>query len=318
MKSIRDNRLPREFQRWLNKAAPIPNGVHLLRRTIDLRGDVSIFLAMGVLFGMVPALLLVILIKEWESISANLGMLGCIIAVALGCASVPLLLLRRAWVTYGASIDDRRGQLRQGVFIGPEGVLVRMTPNQNFPIAWSEFVAARRYPPEESRSIRRPLLIIGTTRGEISFFAERLLAGYPEIHSIAQEVRSDWKPQYLRPRKDRVLRDDLVTQSRSMRGIAYIIVPMFLIMGSIGAVMVLDQNSPLLNTMALLIVIGIVLVVAASINLVVRGLQTARYYRCPQCGATLPRYEQAMPAIHYYCESCNIEWDTGANENETG
>lgn len=318
MKSISDNRLPREFQRWIDKAAPVPNGVHILRRTIDLRGDVLIFLAMGILFGMMPALLIVILIEEWASISANLGMLGSMIAVALGCASVPLLLLHRAWVTYRASLDDRRGQLRQGVFIGPEGVLVRMTPNKNYPIAWSEFVAARRYPPKESRSVRRPQLIIRTTRGEISFFAERLPAGYSEIHSIAQKVRSDWKPQKLRPREDRVLRDDLVTQSRSMRGIVYIVVSMFLIMGSIGMVIVLDQNSPLVNTMALLIVIGIVLVIAASINLVVRGLQTARYYRCPQCGATLPRYEQAMPAIHYYCESCNIEWDTAANENETG
>ena len=66
-----------------------------------------------------------------------------------------------------------------------------------------------------------------------------------------------------------------------------------------------------------IIVIGIVMVVAASINLFIRGLRTARYYRCPQCGATLPQYEQAMPSIHYYCESCNVEWDTGANENET-
>lgn len=35
------------------------------------------------------------------------------------------------------------------------------------------------------------------------------------------------------------------------------------------------------------------------------------YYCCPRCKRKTPSVKEVKPKLHYYCQHCNIEWDTG-------
>lgn len=56
---------------------------------------------------------------------------------------IPWYLLRRLSNTIGAWLQLKRGTLRQGILVGPEGVLVRMEPNRCYAIALDRFVNAK-------------------------------------------------------------------------------------------------------------------------------------------------------------------------------
>jgi hypothetical protein len=102
---------------------------------------------------------------------------------------VPLLLLRRFIRTLGARADQRRGTLRQGVFVGPEGVLVRLEPNRCHVIPAARFEGARILPPVRRTRSRNPVMNVDTRDGSVEFFARRLAATPDELGRAVKDVR---------------------------------------------------------------------------------------------------------------------------------
>ena len=157
MRALSDRRLAEPYRSWIDRAAPLPDGVRLLPRTVDVGNDALIFLMLGAVFGGMGALIAA-LMPPWRFNPAQTGwgpllFLG---AICLGLWSIPLLLLLRLTHTLGAAADQRRGALRQGVLVGADGLLVRMEPGRCHPIAAERFVAARLFPPEGSKDGRKP------------------------------------------------------------------------------------------------------------------------------------------------------------------
>ena len=185
MRALPDRRLPEPYRAWIDRAAPPPSGVQLLPRTVDLGSDALAFLSLGVMFGVMGALF--VLLPPWRFDPATEGWRPYLILAAVCAAlwSVPFLLLRRLVRTLLAQADLKRGTLRQGVFVGPEGMLVRMEPNRSHPIPRDRFVLARLFPPDKSRDGRKKTLVIETLDGVVEFFAERLDA-HPE------RINTEW------------------------------------------------------------------------------------------------------------------------------
>ena len=181
--------LPEPYRSWIDPDADLPPGVRLLPRTVDVGYDALIFFVVGGMFGGMAALML--FLPPWRFDPAQEGWtpylwLG---AICLGLWSVPVLLLRRLVITLRARADERRGVLRQGIFVGPKGMLVRMEPNRCHPIAMSRFKEAWVPPPIRPGHRHNPVLVVETLDGPVKFFAERLRASADEVNRVAKEQR---------------------------------------------------------------------------------------------------------------------------------
>src|SRR6185295_1012991 len=147
MRPVSDRRLPEPYRTWIDRSAPLPAGVRLLPRTVDVGTDVVTFLGVGGMVGGMGVLMCVLL-RPWRLDPARDGWAPVLImgAILLALWSVPVLLLRRLVRTLGARADLRHGALRQGVLLGPEGMLVRMEPGGGHPIPADRLVGARLFP----------------------------------------------------------------------------------------------------------------------------------------------------------------------------
>lgn len=65
---------------------------------------------------------------------------------------------------------------------------------------------------------------------------------------------------------------------------------------------------------------SVLLVFAAVANVFVAYGKLRWFYRCPQCGARVPRVpeSQARTRIRYRCDACGVDWDTGWDEVASG
>jgi hypothetical protein len=189
MRALSDRMLPEPYRSWIDRAVDLPSGVRLLPRTVDVGYDALIFFGVGGMFGGMGALM--VLLPPWRFDPTNEGWTPYLwlTVICLALASVPLLLLRRFIITLRARADERRGALRQGIFVGPEGMLVRMEPNRCHPIAMSRFKEAWVPPPIRPGRRRNPVMIVETLDGPVKFFAERLRANADEVNRVAKEQR---------------------------------------------------------------------------------------------------------------------------------
>ena len=113
-------------------------------------------------------------------------------AVCLLLALIPLYLLRRLSITLGAWRRLKRGTLRQGILVGPEGVLVRMEPNRCHAITLDRFVNAKI---EASASTDVPSdFVIETLDGPVAFFVDRSSGRPEQINQWVAELRSGSLP----------------------------------------------------------------------------------------------------------------------------
>jgi hypothetical protein len=189
MRAISDKSLPEPYRSWIDRTADLPSGVRLLPRSVDVGGDALALFGLGGMFGVMGALF--VFLPPWRFDPAREGwtpylLLG-VICLALG--SVPCLLLRRFVITLRAQADEKRGALRQGILVGPEGMLVRMEPNRGHPIALNRFKEARILPPVRPGRTRNPVMIVETLDGSVKFFAQRLRASADEVNRVAKEQR---------------------------------------------------------------------------------------------------------------------------------
>jgi hypothetical protein len=189
MRAISDRTLPEPYRSWIDRTADLPEGVRLLPRSVDVGYDALTFFGLGGMFGVMGALL--VFLPPWRFDPAHEGWtpyvwLG---VICLGLWSVPVLLLRRFVITLRARADEKRGALRQGIFVGPEGMLVRMEPNRGHPIAMNRFKEARILPPVRPGRNRNPVMIVDTLDGSVKFFAQRLRVSADEVNRVAKEQR---------------------------------------------------------------------------------------------------------------------------------
>jgi hypothetical protein len=314
VRSLSDRRLPEPYRSWIDRSAPLPAGVRLLPRTVDTGGDTFTFLLVGGMFGGMGVLMFTLL-RPWRLDPARDGWTPILIigGLCLALWSVPLLLARRMVRAMGARADVRRGALRQGVFLGAEGVLVRMEPNGAHAIAADRFIGARRFPPEQSRDTRKPTLVIETLDGNVEFFADRLAAGARDIQQAAREVWPSWKPPPRLP-KDRKQQADMRTRNRTLRA-AYIFAgAMLLVFAGLGARVAVGGASRAADWFSLVVFLALVAVAGSVVNLFYRLWALKVSYRCPQCRGKPVRVFEALPDVHFYCRACNVEWDTGLKE----
>jgi len=314
VRATSDRRLPEPYRSWIDRSAALPAGVRLLPRTVDTSTDVFTFLGVGGMFGGMGALMLVLL-RPWRLDPVRDGWTPILImgGLLLALWSVPLLLLRRMIRTLGARADLRRGTLRQGLLLGPEGLLVRMEPGGGRPIAAGRFVGARLFPPPESQDRRKRTLVIETLDGDVEFFAERLSVGPPGVHDAAREVWPSWRPPPPLLKKNRKKQSDSRTR-RKMLGAAYLFAgAMLAVFASLAAVVTMGPSTAA-DWFSFVAFLGLVVVAASVVNLFYRLWALKVSYRCPECQAKPVRVFEAMPDVHFYCRACNVEWDTGLKE----
>ncbi len=315
MRAISDRKLPEPYRSWIDRAAALPPNVRLFPRTIKVGTDLMFFLLLGVMFGGMGTMFFVGL---WNFPSGNGGWPARIVLAGVGAALwlVPLLLGRRLWFAIFAQRDSRRGTLRQGIMVGPEGVLVRMEPNRCHPIAVDRFIVARRFPPKNSRGERRPAIIIETLDGKIDFFAERLAAGADEINRAAQKLWPSWSKPAPIERVDRQQRQDVESPRKMLRAAFWFGGSMLALFAGFAGIIILGDQSPMAPAVSLFVLVGVLLVAGSTVNLIYWFFRFKLRYRCPQCGGKCTHVDEALPALHYYCATCNVEWDTGIFERE--
>jgi len=146
MRALADRRLPEPYRRWIDRAIALPPEVVMLPRTIDVGGDAVLLVALTLPMGVVGAFFLMMASRVQPATDGWPPFLFTGL-VGVGLWIAPVLLLRRLVRTVGASADRQRGVLRQGIFIGAEGALVRMEPDSCHPIPADRFVSAKLFQP---------------------------------------------------------------------------------------------------------------------------------------------------------------------------
>ena len=186
MRRVRDRHLPEPFRAWIDRDAPLPPGVTVLPRTIDVWGNAFGLVQVGMGCVGLGALYVYVIAR-----AVTLTEAGSLTFLAL-CGGLLLVLLvwfsRRLWSEIGASRDRKAGRLRQGVLIGPEGVLVRLTPDRCYPVPMDHFVRAEEWTngTEDSATYVR----IVTRDGPVDFADADFKADAAELNRIVAAARS--------------------------------------------------------------------------------------------------------------------------------
>jgi len=182
VRSRRDRALPEAYRAWIDPTQPLPADVHLLPREVKVGEDLLIALTLGALFaalGTLMGMFLKGLFHATKGGTVELWPLLLFAAVTAGLWLVPLILVRRFIGTLRASKDVKDGRLRQGLLLGPQGLLLRLTPNRCYVVPAKEFVAARIRFSRRGPTQRQGLFRIETRGDAVEFFADRL-QGQPD------------------------------------------------------------------------------------------------------------------------------------------
>ena len=92
MRSVSDRGLPEPYRTWIDRSDPLPAGVRLLPRTVEVGTDVVTFLGVGGMFGGM-AVLMFVLLRPWrldplrDGWAPILIMGGLLLALGMGLAS---------------------------------------------------------------------------------------------------------------------------------------------------------------------------------------------------------------------------------------
>lgn len=314
MRAVSDRALSGPYRRWIDGAMALPPDVVLVPRTIDVTRDALMLLAATLPMGAVSVFFLLMgsrVRPETDGWAPFLFLWG--IGLALWIA--PVLLLRRLVRTVGAASDRARGALRQGIFVGTEGALVRMEPDRCHPIAPDRFVSAIHVGPLSTAHAKAATVEVETLDGTITLFADRL-DGHPG--RIVEAARTLWPAgsQARKRPKARVKADHTRANGvlRAMKIAGLSVVLLFFVLGVLrvaGASWSTPGVTPAVLGLGLLIV-------GAVLNVAIQWVRMSAFYRCPKCGGKTRRVPAALPAIRYLCAPCNVEWDSGVEERDLG
>lgn len=195
MNSVPDRQLSEPFRSWIDGRQPLPKGVRLFPRAVRVVHDVLYFVLSVVMFlglaFLVHGLFWEDLVRadaRWEPILST----G---AAFLLLALIPLFSLRRMCITIATERDRRRGVMRQGILVGPEGILVRMEPNDCYPVPLDRFLSAAvvHRPSGQESSLSR--FVIETLDGPVDYYYKRLPDPWKSAETLTRCVEKLRKPR---------------------------------------------------------------------------------------------------------------------------
>ena len=131
------------------------------------------------------------------------------------------------------------------------------------------------------------------------------------VHAILQHG-IQLKKRLLRG--DRRKLKDEKTQRRMLRAAYLFAGSILLVLAAVGGVIAVGGETADTTGISLALSVGLLFVVAATVNALVWFVRFRLSYRCPECGARPLRVDEALPDVHFYCPACNVEWDTGVQE----
>jgi hypothetical protein len=187
MRRVRDRDLREPFRAWIDRGVPLPPGVTVLPRNIDVFGDA---LALIILGGpcLVAGGVFVGAVSGWLRHFPDTGGMVFLTLGLIVWLGVPIWAAHRLCRTIGARGDQKAGTLRQGVLVGPEGVLVRLAPNWCYPIPIDRYITAGKWSGGGSDGI--DYLRIETRDGPVDFADEHLTVGAAEVNDAVRAVRA--------------------------------------------------------------------------------------------------------------------------------
>jgi hypothetical protein len=187
MHPMHDHELPEPYRSWIDRARPLPENVRLLPRSIPFVHDLLFFILSVVMLIGIGVLFYLLFWEElvrgpWTPI-VLVG--GAFLLVAL----IPAFSFRRLRITMGADRDVKDGTLRQGILVGPEGVLVRIEPNDCYAIPLNRFVAAKIVERTPGEKPGRPKFVVDTQDGPVEVLAVRLLDTPKTLNRCVAKLR---------------------------------------------------------------------------------------------------------------------------------
>ena len=187
MRRVRDRNLPDPFRTWIDRAIPLPPGVTVLPRTIDFWAELIGLLCVEFVC-LVMAGIFIGAATDWlRRLPTNTAGLAVLAVGLLLLFGWPIWMVLRLWRTVEASRDEKAGRLRQGVVVGPEGVLVRLVPNRCYAIPMDRFVTARSWGGGGESGV--DYLRIETRDGPVDFADLHLSVGAAEVNEAVAGAR---------------------------------------------------------------------------------------------------------------------------------
>lgn len=197
MRSRPDRALPEPYRAWIDPNHPVPGDVHMLPREVKVGHDLFIALAVGAPFAALGTLMGTLLTRSFRTTGGALDLWGLLLVTAAtaGLWLVPLLLVRRFIGTVRASKEAKQGRLRQGLLLGRQGMLLRLTRSQCYVVPAEEFVAASLRISRRGPTRHQGLFRIEVRGDSVEFFADRL-RGHPD--DVNRHAKRFWRGKRAR------------------------------------------------------------------------------------------------------------------------
>jgi hypothetical protein len=182
MRRVRDKNLPVPFRQWIDRDYALPSDVTVLPRVISPLTEFMLFVVGLAGCGAMGTLLFTV-IPEFTLSSESWIAIVLIAAAMLGYL---LWVGRRLWTALAAYRDRKAGDLRLGIIVGPEGVLVRMNPGRCYPVFTDRFVRAE--PWSGGGENGSDYLRIVTKDGPIDIWDHDIVADATEVNRVIESV----------------------------------------------------------------------------------------------------------------------------------
>lgn len=184
MHRVSDRHLPEPFRSWIDRGSPLPPGVTVLPRVVSVTGAASVVLlaVLGCLGVGVP---MATVVPRAATGAGDWAIVGLIAAATVGFLSWTIY---RLWRTICARFDQKHGVLRQGILVGPQGVLVRLTPDRCYPIPMDRFIRAEAWsgPGTEGSDYLR----LVTADGPVDIWEHDITADAADVNRLVGDVRA--------------------------------------------------------------------------------------------------------------------------------
>jgi hypothetical protein len=183
---VRDRDLPEPFRTWTERDVPLSESIALLPRTVSVSADAwSLTYLTIVCFAMAGSIAFGFTqggpdVPVWAA--------ACIAGLIAALITVPLGATRKLISTIAARRDQRTDRLRQGVLVGPDGILIRLQPNRCYAFSLNEFLRAEDRTESDDESTRHFIRIVFQS-GTVEFPFDRLAVSSVAIHETVVRVR---------------------------------------------------------------------------------------------------------------------------------
>ncbi len=189
LRKQRDRQLEEPYRSWINGEVSLPADVTILPRKIDVQSDAMLLCA--VVFGCSTIAFIIFLALQGplKSTRFDFSADGILAFVLIGSVVVFLhvLTIRRLYWSLGARREQRHGKLRQGIIVGPAGVLVRLCPNQCYVVPLEKFMRAKTWAGGGDSS--EEYICIETKDGDIDFSDRFLSVNAEAVNQSVFEAR---------------------------------------------------------------------------------------------------------------------------------